>query len=185
MAEAAEGVGGRALPDEKILIPHKEITLTNGTRVTIAPWGLTKGALVLERMNALSPKLLVGDANARQLLSRAWDEVVDLVAMTVGIERAEMERDPMEGGWTFEDMCAVTDAVLEVCVVRSDGAGALPFLLKLVEKMGEIVTRSAGPVLARKQLRDSAAKGTSKARSGNGSVSRPRKTNKRRASRRS
>ena len=168
----------RALSDETIIIPHKEVRLTNGRRVVVAPWGLTQGALVLARLDALTPKLFTpGETlNARQLLARAYGEVVDLVSMTVEIPREEMEKPPSEGGWTFEDLLGVTDAVLEVCILRSDGAGALPLLVGLVGKMTTIVSRSTGPELARLRLSGSEAGGTSPARSGNGLGSRRKKT---------
>lgn len=179
----------RALSDETIIIPHEEIRLTNGRRVVVAPWGLTQGALVLARLDALSPKLFTpGEAvNARQLLARAYGEVVDLVSMTVEISREEMEKPPTEGGWTFEDLLAVTDAVLTVCILRSDGAGALPLLVGLVAKMGTIVSRASDPKNAPRRSNGSGAGGTSPARSGNGSGSRRKKTGhkKRRSSRKS
>lgn len=173
----------RALSDEKIITPHEEVKLSNGRRVVVAPWGMTQGALVLERLDALTPKLLTGEEfNARQLLARAWDEVVDLVALTVEIERQEMEKPVAQGGWTFEDLLKVTEVLLEVCVVRSDGKGALPLLVSLVGKMGEMLARSVGPEIARRHLSDSAREATSPATSGNGSGS-PRKRKKARSSR--
>lgn len=185
MSETAEGIGGRPLSDEKIVVPHQEVTLSNGQRVEVAPWGMKQGALVLERLDALSPKLFASDVTATKLLARAYDEVVDLVSLTVGIPRAEMEKDIREGGWGFEDLVAVTEVVLEVCIIRSDGRGALPLLLSLAAKMRETLGRSAGPTLARQQLQDSARKGNSKGRSANASASRKRPRKKRAGSRRS
>lgn len=144
-ARAVEEKTGRELSDETIINPEREVKLSNGERVVVAPWGMKEGHLILERLEALQPALVAqgGKWNAHELLSTAWNEMVDLVAMTVGVERAEMEKPPSEKGWTFEDMLEATEAVLDVCFVRSDGRGALPLLVALVGKMGEIAMRAA------------------------------------------
>lgn len=186
MPKTTEEPEERALSDDQILFPEREIKLTNGTRVVVEPWGLKEGALVLERLEALTPKLFSKgeQVDARTLLSRAYGEVVDLVSMTVDVPREVMEKKARDGGWTFEDLLEATDAVLEVCILRSDGRGALPFLVTLMGKMTEIVSRSTGPELARRRLSDSEKADTSPETSDNGSGS-PAKTSKVRSSRRS
>lgn len=165
----------RELSDEVIVTPHREVKLSNGKRVLVAPWGMTEGKLVLYRLDELAPKLEGTDVNARQLLARAFDEVVDLVALTINVEREEMEKPAKDGGWLFEDLLAVTEVVLDVCVIRSDGRGALPLLIKLVGKMGEMVARSAGPAIVKPRSNDSERPASSPATSGNGSGSPPRR----------
>ena len=184
MPETTAEPGERALSDEEILVPHKEVKLTNGTRVLVAPWGVTQGKLVFARLETLTPKLEGGDIRAYQLLSKAYDEIVDLVAMTVEVERSEIEKKPTEGGWTFDDLIEVTEAVLEVCILRSDGRGALPLLLSLYGTLNELAARSTGPMIARQRLRDSEKGDTSKATSGGNSGSKARRK-KARSSRRS
>lgn len=170
--------------DEEVLIPSREVKLTNGTRVLVEPWGMKKGALVLARLEGMSPHLWKRDPHTKQpvgfdaagLLSSAWDEVVGLIELTLPeVTRAEMEREPRDGGWLFEDVLAVTSAVLEVCVLRSDGGGALPLLVSLIGQATELVTRSLGPDNARRvQTRSngSGAAGTSTVASPTGSDSR-------------
>jgi len=169
-----EEPAGRELSDEVIVNPDREVKLSNGQRVVVSPWGAKKGHLVLERMDALQPALAAQagrEWNARVLLSAAWDEVIDLITMTLDIERTEIEKPPRDGGWTFEDVCEVTQAVVDVCILRSDGRGALPSLVALVGKMTEVATRTLGPVLARQHERDLKAADISGDKSGNGSDS--------------
>lgn len=140
----------RDLTDSEIINPEKEVRLVGGQRIVVRPWGMTKGHLALQRLEVALPALRdVGGMSPAVLLAKAWDEVVDLVAMTVDVSREDMERDPSEGGWTFEDVLAVTEAMLDVCILRSDGRGALPLFAALVSKMTTVVVRTMGPALAK------------------------------------
>lgn len=168
----AEPIQPEPAGDEKILIPHREVRLTNGKHYLVAPWGLTKGKLVLERLDKLTPKMVRGTAEARQVLAVAWDEMIELITMTLEIDRAEMEKDPLDGGWTFEDVLEVTEAILEVCILRSDGRGALPFLLAVTTRMNEVTLRAFGPEFARRLSSVSGPADTSPPPSRNGSGSR-------------
>lgn len=158
----------RELSDEVIVNPDREVTLSNGNRLVVSPWGLKEGNLVLARIDAMTPALQ-GQADgwdAKKLLSAAWDEVVDLVSLTVDIPRTEMEKKPADGGWTFEDILVTTEAVLDVCILRSDGRGALPSLVALVGRMGEIAARTLAPALVTLRERDSEQPGSSPGNSG-------------------
>ncbi|MCP4868275.1 MAG: hypothetical protein GY898_06105 [Proteobacteria bacterium] len=174
MPETTEtAAGARPLSDEKIITPHREVRLTSGEHVVVAPWGMTQGSLVMARLEALQPKLAgigaKGPVTPHALLAEAWDEIVEIVSMTVGVARADMERPPTEGGWTFEDLLAVTDAVLDVCLVRSDGRGALPLLMGLVGRMTELEERATNA--ASLLSTTSGKRASSPASSGNGSAS--------------
>lgn len=171
MPETTEEVGERRLRDDEILVPHKEVKLTNGKRVVVAPWGVTTGKLVFARLEELQPKIDVSDATAYQLLAKAYDEIVDLVALTVDVPRSEIERKPIDGGWTFDDVLEVTEAMLEVCIVRSDGRGALPLLVRLYVKMDQLARISTGPLVVPRPSSGSAPADTSTATSGNASAS--------------
>jgi hypothetical protein len=165
-APAAPGV--RELDDETIVNPDREVTLVDGTKLIISPWGARRGKIVLDRLQALQPALAAqgGTWNANELIASAWDEVLDLVALTVDIPRETIEAEP--GGWAFEDVLAVTEVIFDVCILRSDGKGALPLLLGLVGKMTEVAVRTLGPALAKKRADDFVKGDTSKAKSGNG-----------------
>lgn len=174
MPETTEAAAGaRPLSDEIIINPHREVVLSSGKRVLVAPWGMTQGSLIMARLEALQGQLAniagEGPVTPHKLLSAAWEDVVEIVSMTVGWEREAMERPPSEGGWTFEDLLAVTDAVLDVCLVRSDGRGALPLLMALVGRMNELDERSKSA--ADSLSTDSVKAATSPGRSGNGSAS--------------
>lgn len=169
----AESLTGRELSDEAIINPEREIRLSNGKSVVVEPWGMKKSKLVLARLDALGPAFREQTEvgwDPRKLLVAAWDEVVDLVAITVNVEREEMEREPHDRGWTFEDILSVTEAVLEVCVLRADGRGALPLLSALIGRMTEITVRTLGPALARQHAEDLQRADISKGESGNGSA---------------
>ncbi len=165
-----EEPGARELSDETIINPDREVTLVDGTRLIISPWGARKGKIVLDRLQALQPALAAqagGKWNPTDLLASAWDEVIELVALTVGIPREEIEAEP--DGWAFEDVVAVTEAIFDVCVLRSDGKGALPLLVGLVGKLTEVAVRTLGPGLAKKRAEDFVKAATLKGKSGNGS----------------
>jgi len=173
--EAEEVPGGRALSDETILNPHREVKISGARSIVVAPWGMTQGKLVMARLETVQSALAElatadGAITPHSLLEKAWDDVVDIVSLTVGVERADMEQPPAEGGWTFEDLLAVTDAVLDVCLIRSDGSGALPLMGALVGRMNELDQRSRTV-----ESLPSAASGkqaTSRGNSGSGSGSR-------------
>jgi hypothetical protein len=167
-ADRPEAPAVRELTDETIINPDREVTLVDGTRLIISPWGARKGKIVLDRLQALQPALAAqgGQWNPSDLLASAWDEVVELVALTVDIPRADIEAEP--GGWAFEDVVAVTEAIFDVCVLRSDGKGALPLLLGLVGKLTQVAVRTLGPALAKQRADDFVKAATSPAKSGNG-----------------
>ena len=167
-AGGPEAPAARELTDETICNPDREVTLINGTKLIISPWGARKGKIVLDRLQALQPALTSqgGQWNPSELLASAWDEVIDLVALTVNVPRAEIEAEP--NGWAFEDVVAVTEAIFDVCILRSDGKGALPLLVALVSKLTEVAVRTLGPALAKKRAEDFVKGVTSTAKSGNG-----------------
>lgn len=144
---AEEAKSKRELSDETIINPDREVRLQNGTRLVISPWGMKEGNLVLDRIDSMGPAFQDQQHgfDAKKLLSAAWNEVVDLVSMTVGVPRDEMEKPVADGGWTFVDVLEATEAMFDVCILRSDGRGALPSLIALVTKMGEITARMFAP----------------------------------------
>lgn len=144
--DAAEVPGGRALSDETIINPHREVRLSSGECIVVAPWGMTQGKLIMSRLervqSGLAELAAEGAVTPNKLLEKAWDDVVDIVSLTVGVDRADMERPTTEGGWSLEDLLKATEAVLDVCLIRSDGSGALPLIGALVGRMNEIDQRA-------------------------------------------
>ena len=173
--EAEEVPGGRALSDETIINPHREVQLSNGKHIVVAPWGMTQGKLVMARLEIVQAALAElatadGGITPHSLLDKAWDDVVDIVSLTVDTDRADMERPTSEGGWTFEDLLKATEAVLDVCLIRSDGSGALPLMGALVGRMNELDQRTK--TVGSLPSGASGKRGTSRGNSGSGSGSR-------------
>lgn len=172
MAEPKEEPRKRRLTDEEIVFPEKAIKLIDGRSYTLRPWGARGGRLVLQRLDELAQKV-GGEFNARAMLARAWEECLELLCLSIGgdVTPESIEQPAEDGGWHFEDVLRATDAMIEVCILRADGSGALPLVIDLVKRMNEILVTTLGPKLVRPRSSDSSEADTSTGTSGNGSGS--------------
>jgi hypothetical protein len=142
-----------------VILPEREVVLLSGARVIVRPWPIRKGRLLVDRVIALVERLLehrraealaAGEgepprrvALASDLLDVAFEEVFGIVRDTVDYSDAQME------ALTFEDLLTLTEAVLEVCLIRGEEGGVLGKLARLVDRTGLLVVRMAASVQRR------------------------------------
>jgi hypothetical protein len=145
------------MTDEQILFPARQYTLLGGTIVTIKPWGLETGKLLVPRVAKLV-EMLQGDysqASITKVVLETQDEVSEIIRMTLG-----WDQDQMKAELAYEDLFTLAQAVIDVCIVRFDAegkpAGALGKLLALA------ATNRPTPVASREQSSSSSPTDTEK-----------------------
>lgn len=126
---------------EDTLLPGREAKLSDGTYVKIEPWSLRVGRRVLEPVNQL---LVVAakypEAQMPQLIDRAFDEVLQIVKVTLDWDDAEIEKHPLE------DVIELATVILEVCLVRDDGGGLMGKMIRFGDRGGHLLlTAALGP----------------------------------------
>jgi hypothetical protein len=104
---------------ERVLLPQVEVKTLRGERVVIEPWGLTKGRLMLKRLEELMEKARqMPEATIAQLIELAYDEFYGIVRDTLGWDDARMEEQ-----LTLEDLISLSEAIWQTSVARPDGGG--------------------------------------------------------------
>lgn len=110
-------------------LPTVEVHLMNGEPVQIKPWSLKLGRLMRERITkmfvrAREMNLSQGDLDVAQLMEHFESEIYYIVRDT--IDKSDVW---MEEHLAYEDLFTLTQAVVDVCVLRQDGGGALGKIL--------------------------------------------------------
>ena len=118
---------GNGAKPEDVLFPAREIRLLSGKMVVVRPWGLEKGRFMLERLVELFQKMGPSVTDAKKMIDVAYDETLQIVRDTIEWSEADFAE------LAFEDALDLTQAVIEVCLVRPDGGGALGKVLELLK----------------------------------------------------
>lgn len=126
---------------EDTLLPGREVKLSTGKRVRIEPWSLRVGRRVLEPVNdLLQISVSNPDAKIPQLIDLAFDEVMQIVQVTVGFDDEQMEN------LRLEDAIELATVTLEVCLVREDGGGLMGKMMRFGKQGGNLLLAAAlGP----------------------------------------
>jgi hypothetical protein len=108
----------------KVILPERLIETAKGFKLTIKPWGIKHGDVFLEQIEKFSHRLVEAQTpDAEGVLKTAWVDCLELVRLTIGWSAEEMEERLYA-----EDILVLTQAIIEICLVRDDGRGALkPF----------------------------------------------------------
>jgi hypothetical protein len=103
----------------EILLPQVEVKTLRGERIVVEPWGLTKGKLMLSRLESLFTKARgTPDAGVADLIEVAYEEFYGIVRDTLEWSDEEMERKLL-----FEDLLALAETIWNLSVSREDGGG--------------------------------------------------------------
>lgn len=110
--------------------PKREVRLVSGEVVLIEPWGIELGLDLMPKVVELGERLGtdVSDGGVVKAVKEATPEVLEIIRRTIGWTHADI-MDPKRV--KFEDVFTLAQAVLEVCVIRGDGSGALGKVLSL------------------------------------------------------
>jgi len=137
------------------VLPERQVQLLNGEWAIVRPWSLRQGHLLSERVIDLVDRILEdrrtrleeakasGDAApappafARQLLALGFTEIMAIVRETIGYTPEAMD------ALTYEDGLTLTEAVLEVCLIRGEDGGVLGKMVRLVDRAGVLVVQMA------------------------------------------
>ncbi len=129
---------------EKALFPAKRVELLSGEHVVMKPWGMATGRLLTPVVAGIFQLLQDGISSMandkvvdiKDLVVRAEAEVEQVVRETLGWDQEEMDKQ-----CAFEDLFTLAQGVLDVCVFREDGGGAMGKMMALVngatEQVGE------------------------------------------------
>jgi hypothetical protein len=167
-------------------LPEREIRLLSGDFVTIRPWSVRLGNLMAERIVALVDRVLeyrttlAEKAKAEgaaapaprsvglavNLLAVAFDDVFAIIRDTIGYTSEELE------ALTYEDFLSLTEAVIEVCLVREEG-GVLGKLVSLVDRTGLLIGQWATATTERRATSSSRPSTSSSARATDAKTSSP------------
>ena len=131
---------------ERILLPQVEVKTLRGARIVVEPWGLTKGRLMLKRLEALMEKgRQMPEATVSQLIELAYDEFHDIVRDTIEWDDARMEEE-----LTLEDLIDLSEAIWKTSVAREDGGGVGGKIGALIVGMTRMVSQIQAPAAATK-----------------------------------
>lgn len=114
-----------------ILFPAKQVLVLSGEHVTIEPWGLAKGELLMPRVAALIEKLQ-GDWSQGKLvrvIRENFPEVREIVRETI-----DWTPEQMEERLKYEDVLSLAQGVIEVCLIRKDLGGVVGKVLALASQ---------------------------------------------------
>lgn len=125
------------MPEEKrdealdaLFPPKREVRLVSGETVLVEPWGIEVGLDLMPKVVELGERLGsdVSDGGVVKAVQEATPEVLEIIRRTIGWTHEQiMDSDRVK----FEDVFTLAQAVLEVCVIRGDGQGALGKVLSL------------------------------------------------------
>lgn len=115
-------------PTLDVLFPEREIKLASGATEVIRPWGIKTGMRLMPRVLELGGRLQgdLSDVALADLITKATPEVLDIIRHTLGWTEQEAE-DRL----SYEDIFTLGQAIVEVCIIRVDGGGAVGKLLGL------------------------------------------------------
>lgn len=126
--------------EEQVLFPARQYQVLSGQRVTIEPWGLSQGELLMPRVGALIEEL-GGDFSAGKIartIRKNQAEVREIVRETIGWTPEEMEQR-----LKYEDLFVLAQGVIEVCLLRGEDVGGV------VGKVLALAGTRAGALLAK------------------------------------
>jgi hypothetical protein len=127
------------MPDEErpsVVFPEQEVRLLSGEYVVIRPWTLSVGRRMRRRITTMFDELRKTKGqeaiNYASLVDKFEDDLVEIVKETIGVDD-----EWMEAHLAYEDLLALIQGVLEVCVFRGkDQGGFLGRLLGMANQMG-------------------------------------------------
>jgi len=99
---------------EEVLFHGQEVRLASGERIVVNPWGVKTGRRMMRRVKTLWQiyrDTARGKLDLEQLLAESYDEVVSIVADSIGLKLADLED---ERRFLLEDVVALATAVVEV-----------------------------------------------------------------------
>lgn len=139
----------RGEAEAEVLHPHRVVTLSNGLDVIVSPWGLEEGGRQTARVVSLVQKIQsgVGEAQRKQdamtaLLDHAQGDILQIVRHTVGWSDEELKANVQ----TFEDLLDLWTAVWETSLVKPEGGGTLPKVLRLLGQTTSAMNAASGSV---------------------------------------
>lgn len=128
----------------QIALAGKTVTLDDGRRVKIKPWGMDKREDLLPILANLTEEIMAAGKELATLtiptfLLRFTDQVDDMVQITIGWDDAQMHEI------TLGDSFRLTNAVMSVCIIGEDGGGPLGEFLRLYVVGNEMLRTVLSP----------------------------------------
>ena len=112
--------------------PAVEVRLLSGEMVEVKPWSLKLGRQMRDRITSLFERARetgqLQDFDVVQLVGQFETDIYHIVRDTIGKDDTWMEEH-----LAYEDQFTLAQAVVDVCIIRADGGGALGKLLGAVE----------------------------------------------------
>lgn len=131
-------------PLMQVLVPHRWVTLVDGSKVLIEPWEFEKTQILLPRLSTIYEVFQKGATDtvggfASDLIMEAFIETKELVRHSM----AEPWSDEQFAKLKMEDGLALTTAMVEVCLLRPEGGGLLPKVSELIGALNNLVGATA------------------------------------------
>lgn len=111
---------------KSVVFPEVEVDLMNGDKVTVKPWTLRQGRLMMTRVSDLWGKARGSGetvTNLEQLLLHFEQEVYLIVRDTIGWDDEQMD------ALYYEDVVTLSQAIIETSVYRDEGDGKIGGIL--------------------------------------------------------
>jgi hypothetical protein len=128
------------------LLNGKTLTLLDGKSVTIRPWSIDQRDHLIPVLAEIVVEIQKSGRETWNLAAPAFllqysKQTDELVRLSLGWSDAEMKK------LTLEDSLQLTNAVIEICIIRPDGGGPLGELLRLFSLGIDTVEKVVGPAL--------------------------------------
>lgn len=120
-----------------VLFPGKDVKLASGEYLHVKPWGISMSRRMLSRIKTVIRMLTVargGDMGLEQLIEESYDEVLGILADSLGLTSEQLLDDDR---FLLEDFFALLDAVITVNFVERPQMGEK--LLGLLGKLEVLV----------------------------------------------
>lgn len=119
-----------------VVFPEKEVRLLSGKYVVIHPWTLSLGRRMRKRITSMFDTIrkMRGqeEVDFATLVDEFEDELVEIVKETIG-----KDDEWMDANLAYEDLLALVQGIMEVCVFRGkDQGGFLGKLVGMANQMG-------------------------------------------------
>jgi len=106
---------------QEILLGSVEVRCSGGEIFSIRPWGIRTGRKMIARIKTMllvAANAVKGGLDLGSLMASSYDEIVGIVADTVGLTTKDLED---EGRFLLEDLFSLAEAILRVNFVERPG----------------------------------------------------------------
>ena len=122
------------------------VTLLDGTRLVVRPWGIELSDQLLPILGSLVQDVMtqrgeIAEMQVPVFIAQFSRQIDAMVQITIGYDDEQMRK------LTLEDGLKLKNAVATTCIIREDGGGPLGELLRLYGVGSEVIRTVLSPAI--------------------------------------